>query len=234
MILVRLIQRVEAALDYEPHGYWIERGHPGLKMASLIVLLAGLTIARSPGEALLGLAPAALLHLLAPGKARQALPASLIPSGMVLLVFLFITPYEPLTLEWLLHALSYALRVYGMASGGLIMISTTPPWGVLGVVRRHPMVHDSLLVFYRQTPLTVQELGLALAAQGLLGKPAWKPLTSIVLQSLDRSRLLEAVLAHRSLGSRGPRSSLPASWDPAPGLFLLASSLASLAAVVLA
>ncbi len=233
MILVRLLQRVEAALDYEPRGYWLERGHPGLKLAGLAVLVAALTIARSIEEALMGLVPVVILHLLAPGKARQALVASLIPSIPVLLVFMIITPYRPLTLAWLSHASAYALRVYGMASGGLLVLSTTPPWGVLSVVRRHPIIHDSLLVFYRQTPLTVQELGMALAAQSLLGKPAWKPLTAIVLQSLDRSRLLEAVLAHRSMGQRGPRTGLPSPWDPAPGLLLLAASLASLVAVVL-
>ncbi len=232
MIVARLLQRVEAALGYEHRDTPIHAATPTLKLAALALAYAALIAARAPREAAAALAYPLLLHALDPRGATRAAAAAAIPALALLTVALVVNPYPPLTREWLLDAAALAARIYGLAAAGLQTLSTTPPEALASLARRSPLLHDTIILFHRQAPLTVQDLALAYASQRLLGKPPHEPLTGAVLHGLHRASMMEAALTARAAGHRGPRTTTAPRGDPAKGALLLAAAAAGLAATL--
>jgi len=225
MLIVRLLQRVEAALGYEAKGP-LARADARLKLAAATLSIACLTLCRHGLPLASCLAYPLLLHAASPEAGRRSLAASAPAVLGVLALFLIVNPYRPPSLDWLAYATVMAVRVYGIASTVLITMATTRPEALASTLARIPLLHDTVVVFLRQAPLAVQDMYTAYAVQRLLGKPARGALAGTLLQSLHRASMLEAALTLRAAGHRGPRTPIAGPGDPGLGLALLAASAA--------
>ncbi|MCE4600496.1 MAG: energy-coupling factor transporter transmembrane protein EcfT [Desulfurococcales archaeon] len=229
-----LLQRIEAALNYEAGRGLVYRAHAGLKLVGLAFSWASVLVAQGLPMHLASLSYPLLLHALAGRvKARYAFISSAVPALLIGAAALVLSPYRPLTLEWLERSIVLTLRVYALASAGLLTFSTTPPTRLAGLVsRRFPLLHDTLILAYRLAPLATIDLARAYVSQRLLGKGVRDPLVGAVLEELYRARMIEVSLYTRGVEPGKPRSPLDDPGDPVLGMLLAGAGLLALAVVI--
>ncbi|MCE4624581.1 MAG: hypothetical protein F7C35_01780 [Desulfurococcales archaeon] len=227
-MLWRLLRVAEAALNYEGRRGFLGRGHPLLIGAATLIVWIGLMLYPPP----LLLSPfgvALLFHLLsergrAIGAAKAGLYASLFIGG----VSAVLSPYRPLSTDWLTFLLTVLARGYGISSTALLVVSELGPVGAQAVSSRvHPFIHDTVLLFYRTAPLAVEDLLLSYGAQKLIGKGVKDVLVAATFTGVRRAELLHVSLYTRG-ARRGRRSALPLGWSPWIGWVVLGLSAASL------
>ncbi len=228
-VIARLVRRVEAALGYRPGKGPLYKAHPAYKIAGLAAAWASILLASRPCEVLTASAYPLLLHVLAGRRARYAVAASSYPALVIAGAALLLSPHEPLTWEWAWRSLLLGSRVYLLSSATLISFMTSRPTSIASLLaRRAPMLHDTVLLSYRLTPQTVQDLATALEAQSLIGKGAREALTGTVLNVLARARMAEASFYSRGAQPGKPRTPVEEPRGTLEGLALLTASLAFL------
>jgi len=233
-VILGLLARAEAALNYEPGRGPVYRAHAGFKIAALAIAWTALLVAWDPWEMAGALVYPVLIAVMAGRRILPAVQLSLVAAGFVGGAALVISPYPFMSWEWAWRAAALALRVFGLALATTATFTTTHPLMLASTLARAPFLHDFTLVYYRVVPLTVQDLEMALAVQGLHGGGVKEALTATTLVSYERARSLELSLASKGMDRGGRRTGITGPGDPAVGLLLLLVSLAGLLAVIAA
>lgn len=223
-----LLQRIEAAINYEEEDRLVYKAHAGLKLLALLVSWAAILEASTPAKMAVALVYPLALHPLAGWRrAKYAFIASILPTAFVATAVFLISPYKPLTTPWLERGLVLTGRVYGLSSGTLLSFSTTTPVRLASLfARRAPLLHDITLLLYRLAPQAASDLATAYASQRLLGKGLRDPLTGSVLAQLKRGSMIEYSLYSRGMTPGSPRTPIDDGGRIQYGLLLLLASLA--------
>lgn len=230
-----LLQRIEAAINYEERRGSLYRAHGGLKIIALALSWVTLLSAGTPTLIGVALTYPLILHLLAGvDRSKYAVIASLPPVAFIAAASLLVSPYKPLTNEWLYRSLVLTGRVYGLATGTLLTFSTTTPIRLAGLLaRRAPLLHDLVILLYRLAPQTASDLATAYVSQRLLGKGLRDPLIGAVLAEVRRGEYIEVSLYTRGMRPSTPRTPVGDAGEVLPGVILVVLSAVVLAATLL-
>ncbi|MCE4599210.1 MAG: energy-coupling factor transporter transmembrane protein EcfT [Desulfurococcales archaeon] len=227
-----IIKRVEALLAYREEDLFIYKSNVYLKLLALAVSWIALLQLSFPKIMIAVLYPV-LLHLLSPWwLTRHTVTASSIPTGIIVMAASILSPYEPLSGDWLARVITLAVRTYGLSSVTLLTFSTTSPAKLTSALHRIPVLYDIVMITYRVLPLTVGDIAEALAAQRLLGKRLHHVFIPVTLLALRRSEGIAV-----SLYSRGYNTQIRAPIDDpgniAYGILLLFVSIMTYVVAVL-
>lgn len=229
-----LLQRVEAAINYEEEEGFIYNAHAGLKIPALLFSWTALILAGTPITIGVALLYPLILHVLAGwNRAKYAIVASMIPVAFAAIAVLLISPYKPLTLRWLNRGIVLTARVYGLSSATLLTFSTTTPIKLASLMAsKAPLLHDIVLLLYRLAPQTASDLATAYVGQRLLGKGLRDPLIGAVLVQLKRGRFIELSLYTRGMTPNTPRTPIASGGGGLEGAIIAGLSILILAGTI--
>ncbi|NOZ30836.1 MAG: hypothetical protein GXO68_02675 [Crenarchaeota archaeon] len=221
-----LLQRIEAAINYEEERGFIYQAHAGLKIVALALSWMALIYPNTPIGIGIALTYPLLLHILAGWRrSKYAVVAASIPVLFIGIAALLISPYRPLTSEWINRGLVLMGRVYGLATGTLLTFSTTTPLRLASLLaRRVPLLHDIVILLYRLAPQTTSDLATAYVGQRLIGKGLRDPLVGAVLAQLKRGKFIELSLYTRGMPPSTPRTPIAEGGSFQYGMILVLAS----------
>ncbi len=202
-----LLTRLLRILTGDTRGVLKDR-EPHLLLISLILSWIGLMMYGFP-EILLVYPYIILLHLLVSDSLKDMWASLVLPISIIVIVAGVFTPFKPLTTEWYNYLATVGLRIYGMASTGLIVYKSLGPVKFPGVFgRRIPLLHDVLLLFYRIAPQTVEDAMVSLISQKLIGNSVREILVSVTLTNIRRMDDMKISFYMKGANPNTPRTRL--------------------------
>jgi energy-coupling factor transport system permease protein len=238
----------------------IARAHPVPKLAAAIVLMAALFVTVDPVTSLVilgGILLAVPLSGLPPGSlARRVAPLALVATGIAVFNTLlsdragdavaFVGPFR-ITLEAVIGGIAAALRIFGIALSGVLVLATIDPTDLADAlvehVRASPRFVLGALAAWRLAPIFGREwwtLGLARRARGietrgLGGLRAFPGQTfGLLVGAIRRGTELALAMDARGFGQRRcrtlarPRPILALDWTVLAAAVALAASATAL------
>jgi hypothetical protein len=205
------LRNVESILNYEGSRGLLARVKPELLFVSLVLVWFSLTIA-TLDTIVLSLSIVVLFHVMSwRGRLPSVILVSMYPSILAFVTASLFSPYKPLSASWLEFSALVFMKVYGIASTTLISIAEAGPIGAVRVSGRiHPLLHDTVMLFYRVTPQIVEDALVAAGVQRLLGGGVRETLTAVTFSGVRRAEQLKYSLFSRGAGP-GRRSVLSVS-----------------------
>ncbi len=225
-MLWRMLKQFSQSFRYEEKLGYLSRADPSLLVMS--VLVNWVAIGFVPYRKLLY--PLMFPIILAILAGRRIVRIAIIPIFPVLILALVaavFSPFKPLSVGWIEFVLVVFIKAYAYALTAITLLEALGPLGALQVAKRiHPLLHDTVLLFYRTSPLIVSDSLQAVGAQRLLGKGVRDILIGITLSTVRRAESLHANLYLRG-ARKAPRNPPSMGTSLALGLSLLIASLIS-------
>ncbi len=174
--------------------------NPQLLLVGLVISWIGLSILHYP--TILIVYPYVLvLHMLHGRESARIAGTVSLPVAIIGLVAGILSPFKPLSGDWIIYLASVVLRVYGIASSTLIIYTALGPLKLPGIfAKTSPMLHDILSLFYRIAPQAVEDALVALSAQRLMNRRTSEVLVAVTLSNIRKSE--EMKVAYYMKGAR--------------------------------
>ena len=184
--------------------------NPQLLLVGLVVSWIGLSMLHYP--AILIVYPYILvLHILHGRESVRIANTVSLPVAIIGLVAGILSPFKPLSSDWIIYFATVVLRVYGIASSTLIIYTALGPLKLPGIfAKTSPMLHDILSLFYRIAPQAVEDALVALSAQKLMNHKTSEVLVAVTLSNIRKSE--EMKVAYYMKGAR-PRTTRTRLYD---------------------